>query len=113
MQPPGTKLLTMSPMLHISPPFSCDSKDLLAHQRMLKRLNGRIAVVVAIVAAELWALQAALQAWSTGEPATMFLAFQLVGFLASLATLKATPRHRLALPKAAPLRPQAAAAEIG
>ena len=79
---------------------------------MLKRLNGRIAIVVAIVAAELWALEASLEAWAHGESVTMFLAFQLLGFMASLATLRATPRHRLALPKAAPLRsPQAAIAE--
>lgn len=79
---------------------------------MLKRLNGRIAIVIVIVAAELWALQASMEAWAHGESVAMFLGFQLVGFMASLATLRATPRHRLALPKAAPLRtPQAAIAE--
>lgn len=82
------------------------------HQKMLKRLNGRIAIVVAIVAAELWVLETSLHAWAHGESLVWILAFQTAGFVACLGTLISTPRHRLVVRKVVPLRtPQAAAAE--
>jgi hypothetical protein len=86
----------------------------IVQTQTMRRLNARIAIVTAIVMAELWALTAALEAWSAGHVTTLpwLLGFQLVAFSGALATWMATPRHRAVPLRVAPARtPQPATAD--
>jgi hypothetical protein len=71
-------------------PFGKPSLDATEVKAVLKRLNLRIGVVVAIVTAELWALTAALEAWAEGhiERLPWLLAFQVVAFGGAIATTR-------------------------
>ncbi|MGQ0679295.1 MAG: hypothetical protein ACT4OM_06550 [Actinomycetota bacterium] len=78
----------MSPQL--SPVHSSNSD--LAQSWALGRLNRRIALVAGFIAAELWMLESALDAWVHGRSLTLILTFQLAAFAGSVATLFTAPR---------------------
>lgn len=80
----------------------------------MRRLNARIAIVSAIVMAELWALTSALEAWANGRTEVLLwlVGFQVVAFGGALATLMVTPRHHVVQHSVVPIgSPQPAIAE--
>jgi len=68
-------------------------------------INRRIVLVAAVLMAELWALTAAIDAWSEGHASVLgwILGFQVVLFLLALSIATATPPQPVVQVSVAPI----------
>ncbi|MGI8425144.1 MAG: hypothetical protein ACR2FO_00540 [Actinomycetota bacterium] len=71
-------------------------------------INRRIVLVAAVLMAELWALTAAIEAWSEGHASVLgwILGFQVVLFLLALSIATATPPQPAVQSNLAPIMPR-------